>query len=645
LEHLFTSVKTNSTCADLISAALLCTVLLVGSTGMGHAQQNDYASCVAEQYDRVRTENEIADTIRSCTRALQTPSASAEQRARAYYFRGLNHFLDAVRLAIAEMKPIGLAGDAAQNEIKLALDDLGACIAAAPEPSPFPFSLRATIFAALEQYDNALADLEHAIRADPKTSSHFVQRALIWDRLDRFSEARADLDAAVTLDAGNQTAWINRAKLWTRYGDIERAFSDYNQAEALGGPQTWDALSGRARLAVRLGDPQRAFADWTRAAELSPLPLLAAQFHVRAGNLARDYLKELDKAQLSYGRAFALISNYPDALVQRGVSHERAGRSDEALKDYNKAIEITAGNPLEKAENGYAHYRLDVLRSRLSRKAGDLPLPPNINVLSRSAGPNPRSGGRRVALVIGNSVYTQVPPLMNADRDAESIGGALSEAGFTRVTVATNLDREQLEAALHQFSVEAADADWAVVYYAGHGIEVQGRNFIVPTDASLDTLRDAPAHAVAVNEIISAAGAAKALRLIALDACRDDPFVQEAHRIASRNGASEKRTASTFVDPGQRKEIGGGLAGLQIPELDTVVLYSTQPGQVALDGDELNSPFTRAFLKNIPVPGLDLQSFFQLVRDDVASATQRRQLPAINGKLREGERFFFFPGQ
>ena len=249
--------------------------------------------------------------------------------------------------------------------------------------------------------------------------------------------------------------------------------------------------------------------------------------------------------------------------------------------------------------------------------------------------------------MIGNAAYTHVPPLMNADRDAESIGGALSEAGFAKVTVATNLDREQLKTTLQQFSGEAASADWAVFFYAGHGIELQGRNYIIPIDASLDTLRDAPSHAVAVNEIISAVGAAKILRLIALDACRDDPFVQEAHRIASRSGSVEKRTAGIIFDPAvtQRKEIGGGLAGLQIPELNTIVLYSTQPGQVALDGDELNSPFTRAFLKNIPAPGLDVRLFFQRVRDDVAGVTLRRQLPAINGKLREGEQFFFFPMQ
>jgi tetratricopeptide (TPR) repeat protein len=640
------AMKLSSTWTGLTSVALFCVTVTIGPADISHAQNSDYVSCVAEQYDRVRTEGEIAETIRACTRALASV-VSAEQRARAYYFRGLNHFLDSVRLAIAEMKPIGSAGDPAQSQLKSALDDLGACIAAAPEPSAFPFSLRATIYTALERYDNALADLEQAIRADPKTSSHFVQRAVIWERLDRFPEARADLDSALTLNPGNQNAWINRARLWTRYGDIDRAFSDYNQAETVGGTQTWDALSGRAKLAVRLGEPRKAFADWTRAAELSPLPTLAAQFHVRAGNLARDYLKEHDKAQLSYGRALELIPNYPDAFVQRGIAFERANRFDEALKDYGKAVEIGSSNPLQRAEYDYSSYRLEVLRSRLSRKAGDPSLPPNINVLSRSAGSIAGDRGRRVALVLGNAAYAHVSSLMNADRDAESVGFALSEAGFAKVTVATNLDREQLETVLHQFADEAAGADWAVIYYAGHGIEVQGVNYIIPIDASFDTLQNAPSRAVSIAEIISAARPAKALRLIALDACRDDPFVQEAHRMASRGRDTGKPTGDIPLDSAiaHRKEIGGGLSGLQLAELNTVVLYSTQPGQVALDGDELNSPFTRAFVRNIPGPALDLRLFFERVSDDVANDTQRRQRPAVNGHLRQSDRFFFFPAQ
>lgn len=640
-------MKITSTSARLTCVALLCMAVMIGLAGIGHAQRNDYAGCAAGKYDRVRTENEIAETIRACTRALDNPSLSAEQRARAYYFRGLNHFLDAVRLAIVEMKPIGSASDAAQSGLKSAFQDLTACIAAAPEPSAFPFSLRATIYTVLEQYDNALTDLDQAVRVDPGTSSHFVQRALIMERLDRFSAARADLDVAVGLDAGNQIAWINRARLWTRYGDLDRAFSDYNQAQAVGGTQTWEALSGRARLAVRLGEPLAGLADWTKAAELSPLPTLAAQFHVRAGNLARDYLKDLNKAQQSYGRALAAVPSYPDAFIQRGIAFERDSRFEDASNDYTKASELARASPLEKAIQDHARYRLEVLRARLSRKAGDPPQPPNINVLSRSIDTIARGHGRRVALVLGNAAYAHVPPLMNSDRDAESVGGALSEAGFVKVTVATDLDRSQMQAMLQQFADEAAGADWAMIYYAGHGVEIQGLNYAIPIDASLEILRDAPSHAISISEMINSVRAAKTFRLIVLDACRDDPFVQEAHRVASRNKSAGGRTAEILLHPAvtQRKEIGGGLAALQLAALNTVALYSTQPGQVTLDGDELNSPFTRAFLKNIPVPGLDLRLFFERVRDDVTNGTQGRQRPAVNGRLREGERFVFFPGQ
>lgn len=634
-------MKTSLTRGWLICGGLLVAMLIIGITTAGRADVNDFSNCTAQQYDRVRTESEMAATIGACTRVLESPAASPLQHAHAYYFRGLNYFLDAVRLAIAERQPIGSAGAAVQRLVQSALDDLAACIDIAPKVSALPYSLRATIHTVYERYDAALADLEQAIRIDPKTSSHFVQRALIWERTDRFSQARADLDAAIALDGKNQNAWINRAKLWTRYGDIEQAMSDYDMAEAVGGTQTWDALSGRAKIAVRLGDPSRAFADWTKAAELSPLPTLAAQFYVRAGNLARDYLKQPDRAEKSYRRAFDVFANYPDAFIQLGIAYERANRFDEAAKEYGKAIELTRAIPLERAVHDYARYRLDVMRSRLSRKPDGPPLPPNINVLRRPREEFARDGSKRVALVVGNAAYGHVPPLMNADRDAETVAEALSEAGFGKVTVATDVDKAQLEFVLQQFAGEATDADWAMIYYAGHGVEIDARNFLIPIDATLDGLRDIATHAVAMDKIVGAAASAKKLRLVTFDACRDNPFVQEAHRVAARDRGARRGAMPAGLEG--KRDIGGGFAGLQPAEANTVVLFSTQPGQVALDGDELNSPFTRAFLSNIPVPGLDLRRFFDRVRDEVVNATDRRQRPAINGRLREEDQFFFFP--
>lgn len=631
---------------QLIACIGLAMLAMLTCPRLGEAGQTDYDNCIALQYDRVRTEAEIAATIATCTRVLQDPSASAERRAYGLYFRALNHFLEATRLALAEMKPIGSAGDAAQRELKSALDDLAACIAVAPAPHPQPFSLRATIHTVLEQFDDALDDLAHAIRADPKVSHHLAQRALILERLDRFSEARADLDAAVGLDPGNQNAWIGSAMLWARYGDVERAFADYGRAEAVGGPQTWHALGGRARLAVSRGDPARGFADWTRAAELTVLPTLAAQFYVRAGNLARDYLKDGDKALQSYAKALAAAPRHADALIQRGMAFERAGRIDDASNDYRRAGEMTRGNPLEKSIYDYSVFRLDVLRARASRKAGDPPLPPNINVLSGSTQAVGKDRGRRIALVVGNAAYEHVPALMNSDRDAESVGAALSEAGFASVTVATDLDRSQMDRVLRQFADEAAAADWALVYYAGHGIEIDGANFAIPIDASMDTLRQASSHAISIDQMVSAVERAKTLRLVVLDACRDDPFVQEAHRAAASKRTFNK-SADAALDPliARRKEIGGGLAGIRLAQLNTIALFSTQPGQITLDGDELNSPFTRAFVSNIATPTLDLRQFFERIRQDVASTTQGRQRPAVDGRLREGEQFFFFPAR
>ena len=153
-------MKLISTGAHPAFAFCLCAAVVLATTNTGRTQQDDYATCVAEQYDRVKTDAEIARTIGACTRVIDRPSVMAEQRARAYYFRGLNHFLDAVGLAIAGMKPLASDLDAARSPVKAALADLAACIAVAPEPSPFPFSLRATIHTALEQYDPALSDLE-----------------------------------------------------------------------------------------------------------------------------------------------------------------------------------------------------------------------------------------------------------------------------------------------------------------------------------------------------------------------------------------------------------------------------------------------------------------------------------------------------
>jgi uncharacterized caspase-like protein len=241
--------------------------------------------------------------------------------------------------------------------------------------------------------------------------------------------------------------------------------------------------------------------------------------------------------------------------------------------------------------------------------------------------PTPRADpGRRVALVIGNSAYQNVAALPNPVRDAAAIAATLRGLGFERVILETNLTREKLLDTLRAFSAEAEKADWAAIYFAGHGIEMAGTNYLIPVEAKLATDRDADYEAVALDKVVNAVEGARRLRLVLLDACRDNPFVRQMRRsVASRS-------------------IGRGLAQME-PEAGTLVVYAAKHGQVALDGDEGNSPFVTALVGRMKTPGLEVRRLFDLVRDDVMASTNRRQQPFSYGSVSGSEDFYFVAGR
>jgi len=230
--------------------------------------------------------------------------------------------------------------------------------------------------------------------------------------------------------------------------------------------------------------------------------------------------------------------------------------------------------------------------------------------------------GDRIALVIGNSAYKNVPALTNPARDADTIASALRSAGFQTVQLRNDLTREKLTDALHGFAAEADKADWAVVYFAGHGLEVNGTNYLIPVDARLAIDRDVEFEAVPLDRVMSAVGGAKRLRLVLLDACRDNPFVNQMRRsVATRS-------------------IGRGLTNVE-PEAGTLVVYAAKHGQVALDGDGGNSPFVTALTKRMQTPGLEVRRLFDHVRDDVLEMTNRAQQPFSYGSLPGSEDYYF----
>jgi uncharacterized caspase-like protein len=227
----------------------------------------------------------------------------------------------------------------------------------------------------------------------------------------------------------------------------------------------------------------------------------------------------------------------------------------------------------------------------------------------------PALAEKRVALVLGNSAYQNVPPLANPINDAALIAATLKEAGFDVVDSRHDLSALETRRALRDFSDSARDADIAVIYYAGHGLEVDGSNYLIPVDARLERDSDVYDEAFSLDRILLAAEPAKQLRLVILDACRDSPFSKTMKR--------------TMVS----RAVGRGLAKIEPSSPNTLIAYSAKAGSTAQDGDGRNSPFTIALAKHLTTPGLDVRRAFGFVRDDVLKSTNNRQEPFVYGSL------------
>lgn len=219
----------------------------------------------------------------------------------------------------------------------------------------------------------------------------------------------------------------------------------------------------------------------------------------------------------------------------------------------------------------------------------------------------------RVALVIGNSDYDHVSRLPNPRNDSADIAHSLRRLGF-EVAELGDLGFTAMRRALGEFRKQALNAEMAVVFYAGHGMEVSNRNYLIPTDAELATDGAISYEAIPLDLVTEAVSGASTLKLVMLDACRNNPFA------AGMELTSPDRA------------IGRGLARVE-PVAGTLVAFAAKEGTVASDGDGRNSPFTAALLKHLEEPGLEIQFLFRRVRDSVMLETRNRQQPFTYGSL------------
>ena len=225
---------------------------------------------------------------------------------------------------------------------------------------------------------------------------------------------------------------------------------------------------------------------------------------------------------------------------------------------------------------------------------------------------------KRVALVIGNGTYTKVARLDNPKNDAAAMEAMFKAAAFTSVVRLNDLGMTAMKRALRDFSDAAQDAVIAVVFYAGHGIEVAGVNYLIPTDAVLERDIDVQDEAVPLDRVNQVLETVKRLRLIILDACRDNPFARSMRRtIATRS------VRSGYGEIDERSLLP-----------NTLVAYAQRAGFTAEDGvGSSNSPYTTALIKHLPTPGLDIELALRRVRDEVLRATKNKQEPFKYGSL------------
>jgi formylglycine-generating enzyme required for sulfatase activity len=231
----------------------------------------------------------------------------------------------------------------------------------------------------------------------------------------------------------------------------------------------------------------------------------------------------------------------------------------------------------------------------------------------------PAHAEKRVALVIGNGFYQYQPILSNPKHDAEDVARALGDLNFD-VVLGLDLTRAGMNEKLDEFSRKADGADIAFVYYSGHGMQFGGFNYLLPTDASLDSAADVnPFRLVRIDNVMETLSTVNGPKIVVLDACRDNPVEKELkRRLAALRGAR-----GAEVTRGLSPISGSGL----------LVAYATQANETALDGKGRNSPFTEAFIKNVADPDTDIRQMFFRVQDEVVRETDGKQRPEISVSL------------
>jgi tetratricopeptide (TPR) repeat protein len=450
---------------------------------------------------------------------------------------------------------------------------------------------RADALIELKRFSEAAADLEKAIALAPDNGELYSRRGLLRMKTNADDQARADFDRAIKLAPESQSGWNNRGLLNAKLERYKQAVADYDRAIQLE-PNWPAAYVNRANAKTNLGRHREAIADFQRALALNP-----KMFQAELG-LAYAYFDQgqNDSTISHLDRAEELNPRNAGTFAFRGYVLWQTGQAEKARGDFKRALELDPGMT----------WVTQALREAEAQQ-------------SARATQNPNAKGR-IIMVIGNSAYPHIGNLKNAANDARAVAAAFKARGYTVVgpggSAEPHLDltRAQFEEALTRFQKESESAAIALIWYAGHGSsfrvsDIQKNNFLLPVDFRSADARDILNKGVSVDRLKRAAMPASLLRMLIVDACRDNS-VESATRGTTRGMTVE----------GKNK--------------DFIILFSTQAGAPAEDGDGDLSPFAKGFLAEFNAnPKAPLSTFLTGVSARVKVETAARQVPEVFSQL------------
>ncbi len=434
-------------------------------------------------------------------------------------------------------------------------------------------------------YPRALADLDTSLTLNPNQFGAYGTRAGILKNIGEFDRALTDIDACIRLMPRFAPARSVRGDILRAKSDLDGALREYDKALKID-PTDLGAFIGRS-LAFRIGGRlDEAEAELMRAMALDDR---VAELYVAKGLLAESR-QNIPDAREAYAHALTLPkaivfankhgSPIIDATRQREIARARLAVLDEAAK----AVSSTTDKP-----------SADAARNKVTK----------------------------LALVIGNGAYRSASPLANPPHDAKLIAGQLRGIGFEAIE-GIDLDRDSMRKQLAAFLAKAPTAQIALVFFAGHGLQIDGHNYLVPVDARLDGDRKLADELIDLDFVLAGLDDKTRTNVVVLDACRDDPFREKRVKVDASGRSVEVRAGLA-----PQSELGGAATS----GTGMLLAFATAPGQVALDGEGGNSPFSTALARHIATPGLEVQQMLTRVRSEVVAATGGKQVPWSNSSL------------